>query len=70
MPSHDALTRAEYETEVDVTLAESFPASDPPSWTLGASPWMALAEPTAAAAPMAAAPIAPAVDVAAREGTN
>lgn len=28
-------TRAEYEQEVDMTLAGSFPASDPPSWTLG-----------------------------------
>ena len=31
MPIHYALTRAEYEKEVDATLAGSFPASDPPS---------------------------------------
>ena len=35
MPTHYALTRAEYERELDVTLAGSFPASDPPPWTLG-----------------------------------
>jgi hypothetical protein len=29
------LTRAEYERELDMTLAGSFPASDPPFWTLG-----------------------------------
>jgi hypothetical protein len=40
MSSHYPLTRAEYEKEIDVTLSGSFPASDPPSWTLGASPWM------------------------------
>ncbi len=35
MQSHYALTRAEFERELDVTLAGSFPASDPPPWTLG-----------------------------------
>ena len=39
-----ALSRAEYEMEVDVALAGSFPASDPPSWTLGASPWMVIGD--------------------------
>jgi DNA-binding NtrC family response regulator len=38
MPTHDALTRAEFERELDVTLAGSFPASDPPPWTLGVAP--------------------------------
>jgi hypothetical protein len=32
-----ALSRADYERELDMTLAGSFPASDPPSWTLGVS---------------------------------
>jgi hypothetical protein len=57
-----ALTRAEYETEVDVTLAGSFPASDPPSWTLGASPWMDLK------APAIARPMPAAVDVVVGDG--
>ena len=35
MHTHYALTRAEYERELDITLAGSFPASDPPPWTLG-----------------------------------
>jgi hypothetical protein len=37
MKSHYALTRAEYERKLDMTLAASFPASDPPFWTLGES---------------------------------
>ena len=56
MPTAHALRRVDYETKVDVTLAGSFPASDPPSWTLGASSWMHLEAP-------AARPIPAAVDV-------
>src|SRR5688500_16962652 len=37
MQSHYMLTRAEFERELDVTLAGSFPASDPPPWTFGVS---------------------------------
>src|SRR5688500_6812867 len=51
------LRRVDYETKVDATLAGSFPASDPPSWTLGASSWMHLE------APAIARPIPAAVDV-------
>jgi hypothetical protein len=36
MQNGHALTRAEFETEIDVALAGSFPASDPPPWTFGA----------------------------------
>ena len=36
MHTAHALTRAEFETEIDVALAGSFPASDPPPWTFGA----------------------------------
>jgi hypothetical protein len=32
-----SLTRLEYERALDITLAGSFPASDPPPWTLGVS---------------------------------
>jgi len=32
-----ALSRAEFERDLDVTLAGSFPASDPPPWTFGVS---------------------------------
>lgn len=35
-----ALTRADYERELDTAIADSFPASDPLPWTLGASSWM------------------------------
>ena len=61
MESHYALTRAEFERELDTTLAESFPASDPPPWTLGASAWMV--EDTVVDAPIPAA-----IDVVFQEG--
>ena len=54
----DRLTRAEFEREVDLVLAGSFPASDPPSWTLG------VASPNVGAAARGSARVAPsAVDV-------
>jgi hypothetical protein len=53
MSDQHALTRAEYESEIDVTIADSFPASDPPSWTFGAPPWKA---------PAAAPPVPSAID--------
>jgi hypothetical protein len=55
MTSHGALTRAQYERELDLTLAESFPASDPPPWTLGASSWMDVEDTVDAAPALAAA---------------
>jgi hypothetical protein len=45
MQAQFTLTRAEYERELDAVIAGSFPASDPPPWTLGASSWMDLAAP-------------------------
>ncbi len=54
MQPHNVLTRAEYQRELDRTLAGSFPASDPPPWTLGASPWRDV-EDTVVAAPVPAA---------------
>ena len=39
MPAQ-AMTRAEYERELDAAIAGSFPASDPLPWTLGAPSWM------------------------------
>ena len=62
MRTAHALRRAEYETEVDLTLADSFPASDPPSWTLGSSPWVDLE------APAIARPIPAAEDVIVGDG--
>ena len=64
MQTDHALSRAEYEMEVDATLAGSFPASDPPSWTLGASPWMAIGT------TVIAAPVPAAVDVVVGDGTG
>jgi hypothetical protein len=62
MQAHYALTRAEYERELDLTLAESFPASDPPPWTLGASTWMKVGN------AVVAAPVPAAIDVVFQEG--
>ena len=62
MQSNYALTRAEYERALDRTLAGSFPASDPPPWTLGASSWSDV-EDTVVAAPVPAA-----IDVVFQEG--
>jgi hypothetical protein len=62
MQAHDVLTRAEYERELDMSLAGSFPASDPPPWTLGASPWLDLD------APVIAAPVPAAIDVVFEDG--
>lgn len=45
MRAQFAFTRAEYERELDAVIAGSFPASDPPPWTLGASSWMDLEAP-------------------------
>jgi hypothetical protein len=38
MTTNFVSTRAIDERKLDMTLAGSFPASDPPSWTLGLSP--------------------------------
>ena len=38
MQPRSAFARSEYERVLDLTLAGSFPASDPPPWTLGVSP--------------------------------
>ena len=58
MYSGHALTRAEFETEIDVALAGSFPASDPPPWTFGAlePEFIAASASVMAAAPAAAFP--------------
>jgi hypothetical protein len=57
MQAQHALTRAEYERELDAAIAGSFPASDPPPWTLGASPWMDFE------APATPVPVPAAIDV-------
>jgi hypothetical protein len=62
MNSHYALTRADYERELDMTLAGSFPASDPPFWTLGVSPRTDRDDSAFGVAPPAA------MDVVVREG--
>jgi hypothetical protein len=62
MKTSYALTRTEYERELDTALAGSFPASDPPPWTFGASPWMEVA------APILGRPVPAAVDVIVRDG--
>lgn len=37
MKTDYARSRADYESDVDLALAGSFPASDPPPWTFGVS---------------------------------
>ena len=62
MQSRYALTRAEFERELDTTLAGSFPASDPPPWTLGASSWMDVED------AVVTAPVPAAIDVVVEDG--
>ena len=62
MEAHYALTRAEYERELDAAIAGSFPASDPPPWTLGASSWMDLQ------GTVAPVPVPAAIDVVFQDG--
>lgn len=38
MTTH-AMTHEDMEREIDLAVAGSFPASDPPPWTLGATSW-------------------------------
>jgi hypothetical protein len=64
MAAPDTLTRDEYERELDTTLDGSFPASDPPSWTLGASSWMNIRD------TVIAAPVPAAMKVASRDVTR
>jgi hypothetical protein len=59
-----AMTREEMDREIDLAVAGSFPASDPPPWTLGATP-PALPEPHS---PAAIAPAAIDVVIAAGRG--
>ncbi len=62
MQAQYALTRAEYERELDAAIEGSFPASDPSPWTFGASPWMDMA------APIARRPVPAATEVIFRDG--
>lgn len=62
MSSMSALARGKYERELDMTLAGSFPASDPPSWTFGVT---SSAE---VESPVFARPRPAAIDVVIREG--
>lgn len=60
-----SLTRDELEHEVDIAIAGSFPASDPPPWTLGAVPPVRESTP---GPPAAVAPAAIDVVIAAGRG--
>ena len=53
MSAH-SMTHEEMDREIDLAVAGSFPASDPPPWTLGATP----ETPVAAHSPMARSPAA------------
>ena len=62
-----SMTRDELEREVDLALAGSFPASDPPPWTFGAAPVELEGEPSRRP-PASVAPAAVDVVIAATRG--